>query len=82
MKVRPKNVRRTLSNLLPTEVARAWMDDLEGALNRRMGLPAGATVMQDGGLPVSGFARQLGGDRWHKFAQEMLLTGERERKSV
>jgi glycine cleavage system H lipoate-binding protein len=77
LKVRPKNVRAAFSNLLPTDVARAWMDDVQHSLSKSMGLPDGM-VLQDGGLPVSGFARQIGGDHWHELAQEFLLTKDRQ----
>jgi hypothetical protein len=31
-------------------------------------------VMQDGGLPLEGIARVLGGDRWVELAKTHLLT--------
>jgi hypothetical protein len=31
-------------------------------------------VLQDGGLPVEGLARILGGDRWDELARTHLLT--------
>jgi len=33
-------------------------------------------VLQDGGFPVAGFARAIGGDDWPELAAELLLTTE------
>jgi len=40
--------------------------------------PELGAVLQDGGLPVSGFARQLAGERWHELAAELLMTAADE----
>lgn len=72
LRVRPDSG-STLRNLLPPALGRLWMDQLQRGLSARIGLPEGA-VLQDGGLPISGFARQLGGDHWHDLVQEYLLT--------
>lgn len=73
MHIRSANPISQLRNLMPAHLAESWMGSVEHALGQRMGLPEG-TVLQDGGLPVSGFARQIGGDRWHELAEEFLLT--------
>ena len=33
-------------------------------------------VMQDGGMPVDGFAKALGGEEWPRVAKAQLLTEE------
>jgi len=33
-------------------------------------------VLQDGGVPVSGFFREIPPDDWEKFANEFLLTSD------
>lgn len=63
-----------LKNLLPHRLAKAWMDATTARLGSLMGQDLGV-VLQDGGLPAYGFVRQLGGDRWHELAAELLLTG-------
>ncbi len=72
-KIRTEPGRASLNNLLPTRLVRSWLEDL----TQRLGAMAGAElgpVMQDGGLPISGLARQLAGDDWHRMAAELLLT--------
>jgi glycine cleavage system H lipoate-binding protein len=63
----------TLHNLLPARLARSWMEETAAALSGRMSAELGP-VLQDGGVPVPGFARELSPDRWHEIAAELLLT--------
>jgi hypothetical protein len=45
-----------------------------------MSPPLGAElgrVLQDGGIPVAGLARQIDPEHWDRLAAELLLTGER-----
>ncbi|MFA6147492.1 MAG: glycine cleavage system protein H [bacterium] len=63
-------------NLLSGNVARSWM---ENALDRlRPVNPENlGPVLQDGGMPIEGLARALGGDRWDKLARtHLLIDGE------
>jgi len=77
-KVRVEREASALKNLLNARLARAWMEETIGQLSRWMG-PELGVVLQDGGLPVSGFGRQLAGDEWPRMASELLLTnGERK----
>jgi len=73
MKVRAARPKTALKNLLPVKLARTWMDETAARLG---GLIQGelGPVLQDGGVPVSGFARQLAGDRWTELAEEFLMT--------
>ena len=73
MKVRVGHENTALKNLLPQRLARAWMDESKEQLGALVGDDLGP-VLQDGGLPVSGFARQLAGDRWPEIAAKLLLT--------
>jgi glycine cleavage system H lipoate-binding protein len=73
MKVRAERPQTALKNLLPGKLARAWMDDTANQLSGLMGSELGP-VLQDGGVPVSGFARQLAGEDWTEIAAEFLLT--------
>ena len=75
LRVRPQDRRVAFRNLLPANMGRLWMSQVQSALSSRMGL-ADTMVLQDGGLPVSGFARHIGGDHWHELVQEFLLTQE------
>jgi len=62
------------ANLLPPSLARAWMEEVSGRLSSLM-WPELGPVLQDGGVPVSGFLRQLYPQRWAEMASELLLTG-------
>jgi len=73
LKVRVGRESTALKNLLPERLARAWLDEAGEQLGALMGSELGP-VLQDGGVPVSGFARQLAGDRWPELARQLLLT--------
>jgi hypothetical protein len=62
-------------NLLSGKVARAWM---ESALEKLQPLhpDSQGPVLADGGLPVEGLARILGGNRWQDLARAHLLSEE------
>ena len=67
---------RTASNSrnLPSgNLARAWMENAPDKLHPLHGESLGP-VLQDGGLPVDGIARILGGDEWVDLAKTHLLT--------
>jgi glycine cleavage system H protein len=76
LKVRVDSAATALKNLLPAQLARAWMDEVRQQLGVLTGGELGP-VLQDGGLPVPGFAPLLFGDRWPEVASWFLLT-ERE----
>jgi glycine cleavage system H lipoate-binding protein len=63
----------TLKNLLSGKLAWAWMEGTVVSLRGRMAGELGP-VMQDGGLPVSGFAKELSPEQWDEIAREFLLT--------
>ena len=73
MKVRAPQPKAALANLLSGRLARAWYDEVEDDVKSLMHDRLG-TVLQDGGTPVNGFARELAGDRWFDLAAKFLLT--------
>jgi glycine cleavage system H lipoate-binding protein len=75
MKVRVPRMRPALRNLLSGSLAKAWIDDTMEVLQQRMSGNLGV-VLQDGGLPVSGFARELSPEAWDEVVAEFLLTSE------
>jgi len=74
LKVKAARPHTTLRNLLPWRSAAAWMEDAAHALSARLS-PELGTVLQDGGVPVAGLAREIDPERWDRFAAELLLTG-------
>jgi len=73
LKVKSDRVAADTRNLLSGQVARAWMQtSLENLHPTRH--EAVGPVLQDGGLPLEGIARVLGGDQWAELAKTHLLT--------
>jgi glycine cleavage system H lipoate-binding protein len=73
LEIRPARPKPTLKSLLHGKLAETWMALTEGDLRRHMSGDLGL-VLQDGGFPVSGIARELSPDEWDKVAGEFLLT--------
>jgi glycine cleavage system H protein len=73
LKVKSDRIAADNRNLLTGKLARAWMEtsleNLHPVRHEALG-----PVMQDGGLPVEGIARALGGDQWAELAKTHLLT--------
>lgn len=61
-------------SLLKGGLARAWMDETVASLQGRLAAESGA-IAQDGGAPVTGFARALSPDDWETIARDFLGTG-------
>ena len=73
LKVKSDRIAADTRNLLSGKVARAWMEtSLENLHPIRH--EAVGPVLQDGGLPLDGIARVLGGDQWADLAKTHLLT--------
>jgi len=73
LEVNSDRVAADTRNLLSGKMARAWMEtSLENLHPTRH--EALGPVLQDGGLPLEGIARVLGGDQWVELAKTHLLT--------
>jgi glycine cleavage system H lipoate-binding protein len=75
LKVKSPRMAAETRHLLSGKVARAWM---ENALEKLQPLDSegSSPFLADGGLPVEGLARILGGSRWQDLARTHLLTEE------
>jgi glycine cleavage system H lipoate-binding protein len=73
MKVRSRNLINDVTNLLSGNLARAWMEQTVDALRSRSGGNLGP-VLQDGGMPVLGIAKNLSADKWDEVAGEFLMS--------
>ncbi|MBE0607269.1 MAG: glycine cleavage system protein H, partial [Deltaproteobacteria bacterium] len=73
LKVKTPRIAANTRNLLSGKLARAWMENALENLHpvRHEGL---GPVLQDGGLPMEGLARILGGEKWAELARTHLLT--------
>ncbi len=71
--VRPKDLKRNLSQLFTGNLAKAWLqqqvDRISQLMTARMGV-----VLQDGGAIAPGFARELEPENWDDLTREFLLT--------
>jgi glycine cleavage system H lipoate-binding protein len=72
-KVKSTRIASNTRNLLSGKLARAWMENALDKLHPFRGENLGP-VLQDGGAPVEGLARLLGGDRWDELARTHLLS--------
>ncbi|MBI5434245.1 MAG: glycine cleavage system protein H [Planctomycetes bacterium] len=71
-RVRPAHFDADAQHLLADESAAAWADSMEERLRKQMS-PSLGLLLQDGGVPVSGLARVLAGERWDEFARDFLI---------
>jgi len=73
LKVQTPRLLVNLRNLLRGHLASSWMEETVSLLRKRM-TPEGVPVLQDGGVPLEGFARNISPDHWDELAREFLLT--------
>ncbi len=64
---------RWYRTLLRGRLARTWMAEAEAGLRSLVGSSLGP-VLQDGGVPYPGLARELSPDAWADLARELLLV--------
>ncbi|MBI5503397.1 MAG: glycine cleavage system protein H [Deltaproteobacteria bacterium] len=73
MKVRVPKMEANLRNLLSGTLASAWMEETVDGLRTRLAGEMGM-LLQDGGVPVAGMARNLSPEGWDEIAKDFLLT--------
>jgi glycine cleavage system H lipoate-binding protein len=73
LKVKSSTIPAGTKNLLSGKLARAWMENALEKLHP-IGPENVGPVLTDGGLPVEGIARALGGEKWADLARAHLLT--------
>ena len=71
MKVEPRWLTSNLKNLFTGEGARRFLDVAAGRLAQRL-TPQLGLVLQDGGTPVHGLARELEPERWDALCREFI----------
>jgi glycine cleavage system H lipoate-binding protein len=72
-RVKAPRLAANLRQLLQGSAAHRLLEDVSEQLARRMNPELGA-VLQDGGAPITGIARELRGDRWDDLAREFFLA--------
>jgi glycine cleavage system H lipoate-binding protein len=73
LKVIPENFERERKGLLSGALARKWMEEVATQLRRKMS-PELGVVMQDGGVPVAGMAKNINAEEWDLLLKEFFLT--------
>ena len=73
IKVKPDDFDRERKGLLGGSLARKWMEETVEQLRSKMSLELGA-VMQDGGVPVTGMAKNINEEEWDQLLKEFFLT--------
>ncbi len=77
MKVRVPKAKTTIRNLMSGKLAAAWMSETADRLGAVLARQHGA-FQQDGGEPITGFARHLEPEAWREVVTELLLVDEAE----
>ena len=72
-KVKPGRWKADERQLLAGEAARRWLEQASASLAARASPELGA-VLQDGGAPLHGIARELEPDRWDELCREYFRT--------
>jgi glycine cleavage system H protein len=73
LKVKPENFERERKVLLSGVLARKWMEEVANQLRLKMSPELGA-VMQDGGAPMTGMAKNIDAQGWELLLKEFFLT--------
>jgi glycine cleavage system H protein len=74
-RVRPENWKRSRAQLLEGAAAREWLEEQGRLLASRLGSEP-VPVLQDGGAPVHGIAREIDPEHWDAIAREFFRTQE------
>lgn len=72
-KVRPARWARDAAQLLTGDAARNWVEEQARMLAARLS-PEPVALMQDGGAPVHGIAREIDPEHWDDVAREFFRT--------
>ncbi len=73
LEIEAPRIKADIKNLLVGKLAKDWSVETVRALRATMAGDLGV-VMQDGGVPVEGFAKSLSPEKWDEIAAEFLLT--------
>ena len=74
MKVKLPNMSANLKNLLSSDLAKKWLQQVQTNLLLRMSDANIGLLYQDGGVPVDGMAKNIDSDHWEDIIKEFFLT--------
>ena len=73
--VKPSQWTRSRAQLIDGQAAREWMEEQARQLYGRLS-PEAVPMLQDGGVPIHGIAREIEPARWDEVAREFFRTQE------
>ena len=73
-KVQPANWKLSRAQLLDGPAAKDWIEEEAKRLVARIAPRAGAELLQDGGVPVHGMAREIDPENWDRVASQFFHT--------
>ena len=73
LKIKTDDFERERKGLMSGSLARKWMDDEVDTLRSKMSPELGA-VLQDGGVPMPGMAKNINAEEWDVLLKEFFLT--------
>jgi len=74
-RVKPSQWKRSRAQLIEGQGAREWMEEQARQLYGRLSLEA-VPMLQDGGTPIHGIAREVDPENWAEVAREFFRTQE------
>jgi len=75
-KVRPSNWRRSRAQLIEGQAARDWVEEQARLLEARLARQPAGALLQDGGAPIHGIAREIDPEHWDDLARQFFRTEE------
>lgn len=73
VEIQPTGIRRGLNNLLSGGLAQRFMEHTRQQLEHGL-MALSGSVLQDGGVPIADFARELSDEDWQRLTHELLLA--------
>ena len=73
LKIKPEDFERESRGLLKGSLARKWMEGVTNQLRQKMSTELG-DIMQDGGVPMAGMAKNINAEEWDLLLKEFFMT--------
>ena len=68
------HIRKAMEKFSPDPLSVSYVTATDSRSNKEGEVKKVGAVLQDGGVPVCGFARELAPESWHEIVREMFLT--------
>lgn len=74
MKIHAPKMQTNFKNLMSGTLAKRWIEETQQRLSAHVTDPTVGATMADGGMPVTGIAKNLAPTTWDQMAKEFFLT--------